>query len=116
MSVLDDLVANYKASREKFVDVKGWGSGGATLRVRWLVPTLDELAKLDRLISLPDKNDADIVIAMALDENGKPLFQPDDKLKLCGLVDGWLLRMLARRMLGLTRTVTDELVEVAEKN
>jgi hypothetical protein len=112
MSIIGRVTAHYNLNRQQFIDVPEWGENGTPLRVYWRLLTIEQREKL---FAMQNRTDVDILIAMATDADGKPLFDKADKPELRLNADAAIITRIATRMLGADR-VTEATVEQAEKN
>lgn len=112
MRAIDAVTGHYNANADRHIDVPEWSVDGKPLRVHWRLMTIEQRQKL---FSVPDRTDVDIMVSMARDDAGQPMFTLEDKPKLKVAADAAIITRIATKMLGAER-ITEAQVEAAEKN
>lgn len=111
MSAIEAVVADYQRRKQQHIDVPEWQVDGQPLRIYWDLLTIEQRKKL----VATGRTDVDVLVAMAKDSDGKPLFSLEDKPKLKLQADASIITRIAARMLG-QLALSDADIEEAEKN
>lgn len=113
MHPIEQITAHFKANETLFIDVPEWaGADGVPLRIYWKLLTVEQRRKLH---ARDDRTDVDVLIAMALDGDGKKMFTIEHKPLLLRHASAEIITRVVEAMLRLTH-LTDKLIEDAEKN
>lgn len=108
---IDAITGHYNGIKEQFLDVPEWGDGEAPLRIYWNRLTIESRRKLLAM----GRDEADILVGMAIDRDGTPMFTIEDKPKLRMHADEAVIRRVALAMVG-DDAVLKKDVDAAEKN
>lgn len=106
MRALEVITGHYEKNEKQSIEVPEWG-----LTIHWQLLVVEDRTKLTKMA----KDDVDILVARALDENGKKMFDLGDKEPLRKKADAAIISRVVAKMIGQTR-ITDADVEEAEKN
>lgn len=112
MSAIDVIIGDYKARSKQSIDIPEWGTDGVPMTIFWNLLTIEQRQKV---FANTNRTDVDVLIMMARDGNGDPMFTKEDKPKLVVSADASIITRIALKMLG-TGRVTDAAVEDAVKN
>ncbi len=111
MGAIDAVTSHYEKNEKQYIDIPEWSVDGVPLRIRWNLLSMERKRKLL-------SNEADqieVLVDMAIDENGEQLFDKADKPKLRRKADTAIIARIVNAMLRITVLNTEDLEE-AKKN
>jgi len=112
-TALEAALSHYAANKMRHIDVPEWPVKGKPVRIYWQLQTIHSA----REMAAKMKDNADMIVLMAKDEHGNPLFSDPKKaaIELRRGADIQVLRRIANRM-SQGATIVPEMIEDEIKN
>lgn len=112
-TALEAALSHFAVNKRQSLEIPEWIVKGKPVTIYWDLQTIHAA----REMSAKMKDNADLIVLMAKDENGNPLFADPKKaaIELRRGADIQVLRRIANRM-SQGATITPDMVDDAEKN
>lgn len=110
-TALAAALGHYAENKRQSMEVPEWLVGGKPLKIYWQLQTIHQARELAKKM----EDNADMVVLMAQDENGNPLFPKGSAIELRRGASMHVVSRIAARM-GAGATVIPAKVDEAEGN